>query len=51
MVRSLNTAQRAKAGETKDDSAFYYRVHSPVVLIEYDAQAPLFWNENSTSTP
>ncbi|MEV6180266.1 DUF3500 domain-containing protein [Streptomyces sp. NPDC052015] len=28
-------------GETDDDSAFYYRVHSPVVLIEYDAQAPL----------
>ncbi|MBG0851544.1 DUF3500 domain-containing protein [Streptomyces spinoverrucosus] len=28
-------------GETDDDSAFYYRVHSPVVLIEYDAQSPL----------
>jgi hypothetical protein len=28
-------------GETKDSSAFYYRVHSPVVLIEYDAQSPL----------
>ncbi|MFF5142864.1 DUF3500 domain-containing protein [Streptomyces sp. NPDC013157] len=28
-------------GETKDTSAFYYRVHSPVVLIEYDAQSPL----------
>ncbi|MER5527914.1 DUF3500 domain-containing protein [Streptomyces sp. NPDC002677] len=28
-------------GGTKDTSAFYYRVHSPVVLIEYDAQSPL----------
>ncbi|MET9082459.1 DUF3500 domain-containing protein [Streptomyces sp. NPDC004237] len=28
-------------GKTKDTSAFYYRVHSPVVLIEYDAQSPL----------
>ncbi|MFE9623776.1 DUF3500 domain-containing protein [Streptomyces sp. NPDC006527] len=28
-------------GETDDDSACYYRVHSPVALIEYDAQAPL----------
>ncbi|MFF3343962.1 DUF3500 domain-containing protein [Streptomyces sp. NPDC002779] len=34
-------------GETKDSSAFYYRVHSPVVLIEYDAQSPLaYGNEN-----
>ncbi|MFJ2818874.1 DUF3500 domain-containing protein [Streptomyces sp. NPDC087294] len=28
-------------GASKDSSAFYYRVHSPVVLIEYDAQSPL----------
>ncbi|MEU5324181.1 DUF3500 domain-containing protein [Streptomyces sp. NPDC021056] len=26
-------------GETKDGSAFYCRVHSPVVLIEYDVQS------------
>ncbi|MFH8800714.1 DUF3500 domain-containing protein [Streptomyces sp. NPDC017936] len=31
-------------GGTEDDSAFYYRVHGPVVLIEYDAQAPLAYN-------
>ncbi|MFJ9897504.1 DUF3500 domain-containing protein [Streptomyces sp. NPDC091280] len=36
-------------GETKDDSAFYYRVHSPVVLIEYDAQAPLFYHGASAA--
>ena len=34
-------------GETKDSSAFYYRVHSPVVLIEYDAQSPLAYGEGA----
>lgn len=38
-------------GETKDTSAFYYRIHSPVVLIEYDAQAPLFYHEASSASP
>ncbi|MFJ3664880.1 DUF3500 domain-containing protein [Streptomyces sp. NPDC090106] len=38
-------------GETEDDSAFYYRVHSPVVLIEYDAQAPLFYKGDSSASP
>ncbi|MFI1050659.1 DUF3500 domain-containing protein [Streptomyces griseoruber] len=28
-------------GEMEDSSAFYYRVHGPVVLIEYDAQSPI----------
>ncbi|MCX5559234.1 DUF3500 domain-containing protein [Streptomyces sp. NBC_00038] len=37
-------------GETEDDSAFYYRIHSPVVLIEYDAQAPLFYKGDSTAS-
>lgn len=35
-------------GKTKDDSAFYYRVHSPVVLIEYDAQSPLAYGNKSS---
>lgn len=35
-------------GETKDSSAFYYRVHSPVVLIEYDAQSPLAYGTKSS---
>ncbi|MER5439728.1 DUF3500 domain-containing protein [Streptomyces sp. NPDC002790] len=34
-------------GSTKDSSAFYYRVHSPVVLIEYDAQSPLAYGTKS----
>ncbi|MFF5481546.1 DUF3500 domain-containing protein [Streptomyces sp. NPDC012935] len=35
-------------GEAKDTSAFYYRVHSPVVLIEYDAQSPLAYGNRSS---
>lgn len=27
-------------GETKPDSVFYYRIHSPVILIEFDHQSP-----------
>ena len=27
-------------GDTHDDSVFYYRIHSPVVLIEFDHQPP-----------
>jgi hypothetical protein len=34
-------------GQAEDDSAFYYRVHSPVVLIEYDAQSPLAYGDTS----
>ncbi|WP_307835461.1 DUF3500 domain-containing protein [Streptomyces adelaidensis] len=36
-------------GETKDSSAFYYRVHSPVVLIEYDAQSPIAYGNKDSS--
>ncbi|WP_443064643.1 DUF3500 domain-containing protein [Streptomyces sp. NBC_00582] len=35
-------------GETKDSSAFYYRVHSPVVLVEYDAQSPLAYGNKDS---
>jgi len=28
----------AWVGETEDDSAYYYRIHSPVILIEFDHQ-------------
>ncbi|MGX5189096.1 DUF3500 domain-containing protein [Streptomyces avermitilis] len=34
-------------GATKDTSPFYYRVHSPVVLIEYDAQSPIAYGTKS----
>ena len=28
-------------GETESDSVFYYRIHSPVILIEFDHQTPV----------
>ncbi|MEM9292458.1 MAG: DUF3500 domain-containing protein [Acidobacteriota bacterium] len=31
----------AWVGERADDSVFYYRIHSPVVLIEFDHQRPV----------
>ncbi|MEM9646161.1 MAG: DUF3500 domain-containing protein, partial [Planctomycetota bacterium] len=34
--RHLDRTHFAWIGETKDDSLFYYRVHSPVLLIEFD---------------
>jgi len=40
----------AWVGEAKDDSVFYYRIHSPVVLIEFDHQrrvAPFHGREAS----
>ncbi|MBE8471276.1 DUF3500 domain-containing protein [Streptomyces sp. 3R004] len=37
-------------GESEDDSAFYYRVHSPVVLIEYDAESALAYHEDGDTS-
>ncbi|MGQ4380686.1 DUF3500 domain-containing protein [Streptomyces sp. SAS_267] len=37
-------------GAYEDESAFYYRVHSPVVLIEYDAESPLGYHEGDSDT-
>ena len=34
----LDRTYFAWVGGTKDDSVFYYRVHSPVVLVEFDHQ-------------
>ena len=31
----------AWAGGTSDTDVFYYRIHSPVVLIEFDHQRPV----------
>jgi hypothetical protein len=31
----------AWVGEATDDAVFYYRIHSPVILIEFDHQAPI----------
>ena len=38
----LNETHFAWMGETNEDSVFYYRVHSPVILIEFDHQNGIF---------
>ena len=40
--RHLDETHFAWVGETGDDAVFYYRVHSPVVLVEFDHQRPVF---------
>jgi hypothetical protein len=37
----LDDTYFAWIGETKDDSVYYYRIHSPVVLIEFDHETPV----------
>ena len=34
-------------GKTTDDAVFYYRIHSPVILIEFDHQGPIGVKERS----
>lgn len=38
--RYLDQTWFTRIGGTQPDSTFYYRVHSPVVLIEFDYQQP-----------
>jgi hypothetical protein len=38
--RHLNNTRFTWIGGTQPDSAFYYRVQSPVIVIEYDHQRP-----------
>ena len=40
----LDETHFAWRGATSDDGPFYYRVHSPVVLIEFDHQAGLVFD-------
>jgi hypothetical protein len=39
--KHLDNTYFAWIGETNDDSVYYYRVHSPVILIEFDHQTPV----------
>jgi len=39
--RHLNNTWFAWIGKTDSDAVFYYRIHSPVILIEFDHQAPV----------
>jgi hypothetical protein len=36
-----NDTRFAWVGETETDSVFYYRIHSPVLMIEFDHQTPI----------
>jgi hypothetical protein len=44
VLESLDDTYFAWMGGTADDSVFYYRVHSPVVLIEFDHQGGIALN-------
>ena len=37
----LDRTHFAWIGDTSEDAVFYYRIHSPVILIEFDHQAPV----------
>ena len=39
--RHLDRTHFAWIGGTTDDAVFYYRIHSPVILIEFDHQLPV----------
>jgi hypothetical protein len=39
--RRLDDTYFAWIGGTDDDSVYYYRIHSPVILIEFDHQTPV----------
>ncbi len=46
----LDRTHFAWKGDTDADAAFYYRIHSPVILIEFDHQGPIAL-EGSRGTP
>lgn len=41
IIEHIDKTYFAWIGETDEKSVFYYRIHSPVVLIEFDHQVPL----------
>ena len=41
IIEHLDETYFAWIGSTEEDAVFYYRIHSPVVLIEFDHQAPV----------
>ncbi|MFJ1605302.1 DUF3500 domain-containing protein [Streptomyces sp. NPDC088253] len=42
VLRHLNDTRLAWIGGTGDDDPFYYRIHSPVLMIEYDCHQGVF---------
>jgi len=48
----LESTHFAWIGATTDDAVFYYRIHSPVILIEFDHQNPVgTLQKNTPGTP
>ena len=41
VARHLDETWFAWVGEVASDAVFYYRIHSPVILIEFDHQFPV----------
>ena len=41
VVRHWDDTYFAWVGDTRPDAVFYYRIHSPVIMIEYDHQTPV----------
>jgi hypothetical protein len=41
VAKHLDHTYFAWIGETNDDSVYYYRIHSPVILIEFDHETPV----------
>ena len=41
VVRHWDDTHFAWVGDTGPDAVFYYRIHSPVIMIEYDHQGPV----------
>jgi hypothetical protein len=39
--KHLDATRFGWIGDTSDDAVFYYRIHSPVILIEFDHQTPV----------
>lgn len=39
--KHINNTYFAWIGKTDDEAVFYYRIHSPVILIEFDHQGPI----------
>ena len=48
--KHLDQTRFAWIGEMDEDSVFYYRIHSPVVLIEFDHQRPIALGRSRTAT-
>ncbi len=48
----INDTHFAWVGNAEDDATFYYRIHSPVILIEFDHQGPVGTTQiNTPGTP